>query len=102
MNSIYDMSESPLSEEEIADEKQNARKLLRLWKKRAIYSTAALFLSCASVAPFSKGHSLHAYAEPFGRLLVYLSMGFLVVFVICTGIAINYWFYVRNLEKTVT
>ena len=98
-NSIFDMDEAPLSAEELAAARQDAKEVLQLWKKRAIYATAAFFLSCASVAPFSKGHSLHAHAEPFGRILVYLSMALLIPFVICIGIAISSWMHVRDLQK---
>jgi hypothetical protein len=99
-NSIYDMDETPLTGEELAAMRQNARSVVQLWKRRAVYSTIAFFLSCASVAPFSKGQVLHAHAEPFGRILVYLSMGLFVVLVICIGVAISSWMHVRELEKT--
>jgi hypothetical protein len=99
---IYDMNSTPDTKEDVAAAQEDARKLLRLWKKRSLYAGSALLLSCASVVPFSKGHFLHAYAEPFGRLLVYLSMALLIPFVICVGIAINSWTYRRNLGKIET
>ena len=98
-NSIYDIDEAPLSEEELAAARQEANETLRLWKKRAVYSTVAFLLSCASVAPFLYGHPLHAYWEAFGKYLVLLSMGLLLPFGICTGIAINSWMYLRSLQK---
>jgi hypothetical protein len=51
------------------------------------------------VIPFSKGHILHAHAEPFGRLLVYLSMGLLVVAVWCTGLLWGAWTCLRDLKE---
>jgi hypothetical protein len=69
-------SDAPLSDEEIEEVREYANERIRLWRKRAFYSVVALFLSCASVIPFSKGHYLHAHAEPFGRLFVCLSMAF--------------------------
>jgi hypothetical protein len=72
---------------------------LRIWKKRAIYATLVFFLSCAAVFPFSKGQSLHANAEPFGRVLVYLTMALFVWLVISVGVAINSWFLLRALKK---
>ena len=98
-NSIYDMDEAPLSEEELAAAKQEARETLQRWKKRAFYSTAAFLLSCASVAPFLYGHPLHTYWGALGRYLVLLSMGLLIPFVICTGITISSWTYLRDLQK---
>ena len=99
MNPIFNIDEPALSKTELAEAVQDARKLHRLSTKRALYATGALFLSCAFVVPFSEGHSLHAYAEPFARILTYLSMALLVPFVICVGMAINSWFYLRSLRK---
>jgi hypothetical protein len=98
-SSVYKMDEPPTSKEERAGAKQDALEYLRLWKRRALYATAAFFLSCASVTPFSAGFPLHAFAEPFGRLLVYLSMALLIPFVICVGVAVNSWFFLRALKK---
>jgi hypothetical protein len=99
MRSIYHMDQPNPSKEERAGAKQDAVEYLRLWKKRAIYATAAFLLSCASVAPFLYGHPLHAYWNSFGRYLVLLSMALLIPFVICVGVAINSWFFLRALKK---
>jgi hypothetical protein len=98
-SSIYKMDEPAPSKKERAGANQDAVEYLRLWKNWAHYATAAFFLSCASVTPFSAGFPLHAYAEPFGRLLVYLSMALLIPFVVCVGVAINSWFFLRALKK---
>lgn len=99
MNSIFDMDERPLSKHEMAKAKQSAKQLLRRRTKQAIYAAVALFLSCAAVVPFSKGHSLHSHAEPYGRILVYLAMGLLIPFVIYVGRAITAWLFVRDVGK---
>jgi hypothetical protein len=96
---VFDFDSPPDNEEEIAAAKEDARKLLRLRTKSAIYATGAFFLSCASVVPFLYGHPLHSYWEPIGKYLVLLSMGLLVPFGILAGIAINTWFYAREVEK---
>jgi hypothetical protein len=98
MLTIFD-SESPLSNEEMLEVRQFAKERIGLWRRRFVYSIVALVLACASVIPFSKGHSLHAHAEPFGRLLVYLSMAMLVVFVLCTGFFYSAWQALRDVEK---
>jgi len=98
MLAIFD-AESPLSDEEMLEVREYAKERIGLWRRRSIYSVAALLASCASVVPFSKGHSLHAHAEPFGRLLVVLSMGLLVVFVLCTGFFYSAWQALRDVEK---
>jgi hypothetical protein len=98
MPTIFD-SESPLSDQEMVEVRQYAKEHICLWRRRSLYSAVALLLSCASVVPFSKGYSLHAYAEPFGRLLVYLSMALLVVFVLCTGFFYSAWQALRDVEK---
>ena len=100
MRSKYDVrDESYPSREELAGATQDAEEYLRLWKRRALYAALAFLGSCTSVVPFSAGFPLHRYAEPFGRLLVYLSMTLLVSFVICVGIAINSWFFLWKLKK---
>ena len=98
-NLIYDMDEAPLTGEELAVARQDAKAILQLWKMRAVYSTVAFFLSCASVTPFLYGYPLHAYWNSFGKYLVLLSMGLLLPFGICTGIAISSWMHVRDLQK---
>lgn len=99
---IYDTNSTPDTKEEVAAAQQDARRLLRLWKKRSLYAGGALFLSCGSVVPFLYGHPLHSHWESFGKYLVLLSMALLIPFVICVGIAINSWTYLRNLGKIET
>jgi hypothetical protein len=93
------MDQPPPGKEERAGAKQDAVEYLRLWKKRALYATAAFFLSCASVTAFLYGHPLHAYWESFGKYLVLFSMALLIPFVVCVGVAINSWFFLRNVRK---
>ena len=93
------MDEPPLREDELMEMRQSAEQLLRLRRKHAVYATAAFFLSCASVIPFSKGHSLYAYAEPFGTIFVYLSMALLLVFIFYVVRAFNAWLFVRDVGK---
>ena len=95
----FSAAESPLSEEEIAEVRQIARKRIAVWRSRALYSTVAFFLSCASVYPFLKGHLLHKYWESFGKYLIILSMTLLVVFVYCTGLFWSTWQALRDVEK---
>ena len=76
-----------------------ARRSLRLQAMRAVYATAAFLLSCTFVALFLEGFPLHAYWESFGKYLLLLSMVLLIPFVVLTGLAINAWFFVRNMEK---
>jgi hypothetical protein len=95
----YGTGSIPEGEEDVAHARENAGRRLRLWRRRSLYSMAALILSCAFVIPFSKGHFLHAHAEPFGRLLVYLSMALLIVFVYCTGLLWGARRSLRDLEQ---
>ena len=101
MNSIFEMNEEIPSADELAAARQDARKSLSVSVKRSLYTGTALVLCCVAIVPFSKGHSLHAHAEPYGRLLVYLAMGLFLVLVICTGLVVSSWMYVRDLEKAV-
>lgn len=99
MNSIFEAGDSPLSEEEVIAVRQNPTARLRFWKKRSLYSAVALFLSCASVTPFTSGHFLHADWEPLGRLLVYLSMGLFLWFVYCVALLWGAWSALQALCK---
>jgi hypothetical protein len=97
---IFDADdESPLGDEDMAEVRQYARERIGLWRRRSLYSIAALLLSCASVTPFSKGHSLHAHAEPFGRLLVGLSVALFVASVFCIGLFWAACQALRDVEK---
>jgi hypothetical protein len=98
-DSVYRLDEPILSEAEIAAARQESERYLRKWKRRALYSVAAFFLSCGAVAPFSIGQSLHAYVEPFGRVLVYLSMALFVWMGMSVGLAINSWLFVQKRKK---
>jgi hypothetical protein len=99
MNSIFDASEGPLSEEDLAEVREYANLRIGLWKRRSIYSGIALFLSCASVSPFLYGHPLHAYWNSFGKYLILLSMGLLVAFVNCVGFLWSAWAALRDVTK---
>jgi hypothetical protein len=98
-NSVYNIDEPNPSKEEIAGARQDAIEYLHIWKKRALYATAAFALSCAAVSLFLKGSPLHGYWESFGRYLLFLSMVLLLPFVACAGVAINSWFFLRALKK---
>ena len=86
MSSIFEAGDPPFTDTELAAVKQSAMLRVRLCTKRTVYSAIGLFMSCASVVPFLAGHSLHTHWEPIGRLLVYLSLGLVVVFVYCAGL----------------
>jgi hypothetical protein len=94
-----DPDDEPLSEAEIAELKQYAREDRRVWLNRFFCSLGLLLLSCASVVPFSKGYSLHAHAEPFGRVLVWLTVGFFLLFVYCLCMIIVRWMSLRDVLK---
>lgn len=98
MFTIFD-SESPLSEQEILEVRQYASERIAGWRRRSLYSTVALVLTCASIYPFLAGHSLHAYWEPFGKYLVFVAMALLVVFVLCTGFFYSSWQALRDFKK---
>ncbi len=95
---IFD-AESPLSDEEMVGVRQYARERIGLWRKRSIYSTVALVLSCASAYSFLEGHALHKYWESFGKYLILVSMALLVVWVYCTGLFWSAWQALRDVEK---
>jgi hypothetical protein len=96
-----DIENAP-SEEEILDAKQDAKTYLSLWRKRALCSAVAFFLSCAFVHPFLAGQALHAHWESFGKYLLLLSMALLPAFACSVGLWWTAWKQLRDLEKTYT
>jgi len=93
---IFKRHAEPLSEVEIEEVQRHARDHQRSWAKRFAYSVALLLISCAAVLPFSAGHSLHAHAEPFGRLLVWLSVGLLLLCTYCAVMTVMSWVALRE------
>lgn len=91
MQELFDPNERPLSKEEITVVIQDATERLNVWKKRAVSSTVAFLLSCASVA------LLWRYS--FDKYLILLSMALLLPFVVCGAIATQTWFDVRTMKK---
>jgi hypothetical protein len=73
-----------------------------LWRKRALYPMFAFFLSSASVTPFLEGHALHAYTEPYARILTYLSMALLPVFTCCSALWWIAWRSLCDLDSSIT
>jgi hypothetical protein len=55
-------AESPLSYEEMSEVRQYAAAQIAVWRRRSLYSTAALILTCAVIYPFLAG-------PPASRLL---------------------------------
>jgi len=99
MNMTARVREEPLGEAEIEDVQRYARDYQRSWAKRFAYSIVLLLISCSAVIPFSKGHSLHAHAEPFGRLLVWLSFGLFVLCTYCAVMTVMSWVALREVLK---
>jgi len=76
-----------------------AQSLVNLWRQRAIVLGIALILNIASIVPFLQDHFLHAYADKFGKYLIYLSMCLLPVFAFCAWQTCSFWLYLRDLKK---
>ena len=96
---IFDAAEEPDTKESVAAAKQEAARLVQLWRKRSLYVVGSMFLSCALAVPFQHGYPLQAYWDFFGKSFVTLAMALLVPSVICVAIAINSWNYLRNVRK---
>jgi hypothetical protein len=96
---LFDESSIPDNDGDLTEALTNARVRLRRWRNRSLYSMAALLLSGAAIYPFSLGHALHAYSEPYGRYFVFLSMFLLLVSVYSTGLLWSAWRCLRDLEQ---
>ena len=99
MNLTYDLDEQPPSDEDLAEVREIGQKEIRVWRRRAAFSTIALAMSIALVYPFLKGRMLYQYWGSVGQYLVYAAMALLVVFVYCTGMFYSAWQALRDVEK---
>jgi hypothetical protein len=99
MNSSSDIDPTDSIEEDLAVAKLHAKQSFKLAVRKATYSAATLALGCALVVLFSKGHSLHAHAETYGRILVYCAMVLFVIWGACTGLAISSWIFFRDVRS---
>jgi cation transport ATPase len=98
MLTIFD-TEGPLSDEDMLEVRQYASERIAAWRRRSLYSTMALVLTCVVIYPFLAGHALHSYWESFGKYLIFVAMALLVVFVLCTGFFYSAWQALRDVEK---
>jgi hypothetical protein len=98
MNSIYDIDEGPQSEGELRAVRENARARLGVWRKRALYSAGIFAISCLLVYLFLDGSPLHAYWEPFGKYLVFLSMILSLVCLYCVALLWGAWRALRDVD----
>jgi hypothetical protein len=78
---------------------QNARVRFGVWRKRALYSTAAFLLSCALVYPFVDGRKISAQGEVVKQGLLLLSLGLLLAFLYCTLLLWGAWRSLRDIES---
>ena len=98
MLTIFD-ADAPLSAGEVREVRQYAQTVIRLWRRRAFYSTLALLLACGFVYPFLAGHSLHMYWNYAGKYLLLLSMGFLIAFIYTCAMWYSAWEALRDVQK---
>jgi hypothetical protein len=98
MLTVFD-AEPPPSAVEMAEVRQYAQTVIRLWRRRASYSTLALLLGCASVYPFLAGHSLHDHWNSIGRYLLLLSVGLFLAFVYICAMWYSAWQALRDVER---
>jgi|GEM_PF-4159914 hypothetical protein len=94
--------EGPITSSEKAVLIRQTERVVHVWNKGALYSTAAFFVSCASVWPFFTGYPLHKYWAGLGRYLLLLSMVLLLPWVICVVIAGQMQIELRKLRNKPT
>jgi hypothetical protein len=100
MDTIYDMSEEePSSKKDIAEIRGQATEYLRRRGNKALYASISFVLGCAAITLFLDGFPLHAYWESFGKYLIFLTMGLLIVMLNYVGMFWSAWVYRRDIEK---
>lgn len=98
MNSIFDTGELPLSGSELKEAREDAKKRLRLWRRRSICCLGALVLSFACVYPFVDGRTLSEQEELIKRGLLLLSLGLLIASLYTTLLLYGAWRILRDIE----
>jgi hypothetical protein len=82
-----------------AEEEARVKERLRSWKRRTMMFGLALVVNIGAIMPFSDGYPLHRYAEPSGRLLVYLAMCLFSVTIFSAATSYNLWSYLGSLQR---
>lgn len=72
---------------------------VKKWRTRTFVLGIGLVTSISSLVPFLYGFPLHDRFESIGRLLLFLSMCLLTMFVGSAGLMYNGWSYLRKLRK---
>jgi hypothetical protein len=76
-----------------------ARHVVQVRTKQAVYATATFALICDSVYPFLDGRSLHSYWESWGKFLLLVSMTLWPLYVWVVGRAISAWIFLRRVKR---
>jgi hypothetical protein len=89
------------AEEAKQDEEREAlmEQRLRSWKRRTLWLGVALVVNIGAIAPFAEGQPLHQYAGSSTKILVYLAMCLLAVFMFSAGTSYVVWNYLRDIRK---
>jgi hypothetical protein len=90
--------QQPDAKDAAAFEKLAAEDLKRT-TKAAAWAGGALLVNILCIIPFSKGHSLHVYAEPIGRGLVIVAMALFLWFVIKVAFVWSSWQSARETRR---
>jgi hypothetical protein len=85
--------------EEIAEFEAYAAEFLRTRIRGAFHVGLLLLAIILSIVPFSKSHSLHSHAEPYGRYLIWIAEGVFVWFVIRVGAVWAAWCTARETRR---
>jgi len=71
---------------------------VKIWKRRSLLSGAALLATCGAIAQFLVGHWLHDYWDSFGKYLIPLALGLMIVCLYCTLLLVGAWSSLRELR----
>ena len=90
-----------LQQEQLRDRAQEAsiENSVRRWKRRTGFLGAAFLASVGSVAPFLDGQPLHSHFSPVGRVLIYIAMLLLSVFMYAAATTYNLRSHLRELKR---
>jgi len=96
---LLDQYEEPLSEAERSELIAHQALRLSYWLRRALVSWSILLIGTAAVVMLSAGHPLHAYWNPFGRLLVIFCEITMMTTLYCSILIYYAWKLLRETRK---